>query len=56
MIFGDDKSDNDDNDDDKDVGKRGQTVLVCNNTWGGYCGGHGRTVNQITHSRQNGDI
>ena len=34
MIFGDDKSDNDDNDDDKDVGKRGQTVLVCNNTWG----------------------
>ena len=23
---------------------------------GGYCGGHGRTVNQITHTRQNGDI
>ena len=24
--------------------------VLSNNTWGGYCGGHGRTANQITHS------
>ena len=32
-------------------------AVLSNNTWGGYCGGHGRTANQITHSpRQNGEV
>ena len=25
-------------------------AVLSNNTWEGYCGGHGRTANQITHS------
>ena len=41
---------------DRDVKKMRMVLAVLsNNTWGGYCGGHGRTANQITHSpRQNG--
>lgn len=32
-------------------------AVLSNNTWEGYCGGHGRTANQITHSpRRNGEV
>ena len=33
-------------------------AVLSNNTWGGYCGGHGRTANQITHSPtdKNGEV
>ena len=35
----------------RDVKKmRIDLAVLSNNTWRGYCGGHGRTANQITHS------